>query len=291
MITIQSPAKINLFLDIIARRLDGYHDLVSLFIPVTLYDRVTIQTGNKAGKGPVFTSSGPYAVRMGKESENLVLKAVRAIEKTKDIDVSRLDIHLEKNIPVGAGLGGGSSNAAATILALNKMFELDLIEEEMEQIASFLGSDCPFFIRSRASLVKGRGEILHPVDFKRQLHLVIIKPEVSISTGKAYSSLLPEDLGTKTNVSDVLEWVKGGADSLPELHNTFQTALDDEKVEITEACARLEEEGADFALMSGSGSACFGLFSSKEKALSARDALTGEYQAWYAENHVPGNQD
>jgi len=175
-----APAKINISLKIVGRRNDGFHELATLIAPISLYDEIGIE---KAGKGIRFHCDEP-TIPQG--DENLVVQAAKAFfEKTK-IE-PRISIELRKKIPHGAGLGGGSSDAASVLLTLNELFEAKLPREALAQIAEPIGSDIPFFLFQSAALCKGHGEMVSPVKLNRQFSILLLKPAFAVSTAWAYS--------------------------------------------------------------------------------------------------------
>ena len=175
-----APAKINLSMRILQRRSDGFHEIETFIAPVSLCDRIDIE---KQGRGIDFTCDDP-SVPTG--DENLVVRAAKAFfERTKQ--KGGVSIRLQKRIPHGAGLGGGSSDAAATLLALNQLFETKLPREALARIAETIGSDVPFFLFESAAVCKGRGELVMPIKLRGRLSILLLKPEFAVSTAWAYS--------------------------------------------------------------------------------------------------------
>jgi 4-diphosphocytidyl-2-C-methyl-D-erythritol kinase len=179
---ILAPAKINLSLKILGRRNDGFHELDMLIAPISLYDEIRIEKAGLA-KGINFRCDDP-SVPQG--DDNLAIRAARAFFETTKIDPA-VSIELKKKIPHGAGLGGGSSDAASVLLALNELFDVKLSREALAQISEPIGSDVPFFIFQSAALCKGRGEMVTPVKLNRQFSILLLKPAFAISTSWAYS--------------------------------------------------------------------------------------------------------
>ena len=178
MIEIQAPAKINLNLRILGKRADGFHDLETLMTPVALHDTLSI---SKHQSGLRFTCS-----REDLESDdNLVIRAVRLLERESKQSLP-LHIHLEKRTPSGAGLGGGSSDAAAAFKAVRDLYELDVSNQSLERLAAELGSDIPFFIQGKTAWCKGRGERIEPIDFPWKLDVLLIRHPLEIPTPWAY---------------------------------------------------------------------------------------------------------
>jgi len=175
-----APAKINLSLKILGRRTDGFHEIETLIVPISLCDEIKI--ANQA-RGIDFQCDEPS---VPKGDENLVVRAAKAFfEQTQQ--KGGVAIELQKKIPHGAGLGGGSSDAAATLLALNQIFEMKLSREELAKLGSTIGSDVPFFLFGSAAMCKGRGEIVAPVKLKEKLSILLLKPDFGVSTSWAYS--------------------------------------------------------------------------------------------------------
>jgi 4-diphosphocytidyl-2-C-methyl-D-erythritol kinase len=177
-----APAKINLSLKIIGRRNDGFHEIDTLIAPISLYDKIRIDKG-APGKGIEFRCDDP-SVPPG--DDNLAVRAAKAFFETTKIEL-RVLIELEKKIPHGAGLGGGSSDAASVLLALNELFDAKLSAETLAKMAAPIGSDVPFFLFRSAGLCKGHGEIVTPIKLKRKLSILLLKPAFAVSTGWAYS--------------------------------------------------------------------------------------------------------
>jgi len=260
-------AKINIGLKILRKRPDAYHDLESVFYPVQLRDILEILPDHPMlnDKGTEISAAGPAhqmpdkiflsGLPLPASPENLCLKAVQLFRKQHEIPEVR--IHLHKKIPAGSGLGGGSSDASFTLLALNAIFDCGLTSDLLEQYASQLGSDCPFFIKNSPMLASGRGDILDPVPLSLAgYHLVIVFPEISVSTSEAYRMVLPS--GSGPFLRDIIqrkpeEW-KG------HVCNCFEEAVFARHPEIGRIKESLDESGAVYASMSGSGSAVYGIF-------------------------------
>jgi len=177
-----APAKINLSLKILGRRNDGFHELETLIAPISLYDEIRINKG-RSGKGIEFRCDDP-SVPQG--CDNLAVRAAKAFFEATKIDPA-VSIELKKKIPHGAGLGGGSSDAASVLLALNKLFDVKLSREALAEMAATIGSDVPFLIFQSAARCEGRGEIVTPVKLQRQFPILLLKPGFAISTAWAYS--------------------------------------------------------------------------------------------------------
>jgi 4-diphosphocytidyl-2-C-methyl-D-erythritol kinase len=204
---ILAPAKINLSLRILGGRADGFHEIETLISPISLYDKIDVE---KQNRGIDFTCDDPT---LSTGEDNLVVRAAKAFfEKTKI--KNGVSIKLEKEIPHGAGLGGGSSDSAATLRALNELFEAKLSREELARIGGTLGSDVPFFLFESAAVCKGRGEIVEPARLKTKLSILLLKPEFGVSSAWAYShwqnskavpgvSYKPQSVDGQTLVNDL----------------------------------------------------------------------------------------
>jgi 4-diphosphocytidyl-2-C-methyl-D-erythritol kinase len=177
-----APAKINLSLKILGRRNDGFHEIDTLIAPISLYDEIRIDKG-RLGKGIEFRCDEPSVPQGG---DNLAVRAAKAFFEAAKIDPA-VSIELKKKIPHGAGLGGGSSDAASVLLALNKLFDVKLSREALAEMAAPIGSDVPFFIFQSAARCEGRGEIVTPVKLQRQFSILLLKPAFAVSTAWAYS--------------------------------------------------------------------------------------------------------
>jgi 4-diphosphocytidyl-2-C-methyl-D-erythritol kinase len=243
-------AKINLGLYITEKRQDGFHNLETVFFPVGWSDALEFVLADKFQ----FTASGiPIS---GDPEANLVVKAYRLLQK--DFDVPVLKIHLHKQIPFGAGLGGGSSDAAFMLRMLNKTFELGLDEGALLKYAAILGSDCPFFIQNKPVYATGRGEIMQETTVSLNgMFILLVKPLVEVATAKAFQFVVPK----KSEVSlpellclPVSEWKE-------KVVNQFESSVFQQYPEIGLVRQKLYDSGAVYASMSGSGSCVFGLFS------------------------------
>jgi len=176
---LQAPAKINLSLEVRGKREDGFHEIESLMVPVSLADTLSIETG---GSGIEFTCSD---TSLPADDTNLVVRAAKLFFQRQQIDAG-VKIELDKRIPHGAGLGGGSSDAATTLIALDRIFETKLDTQTLSEMAAELGSDIPFFVYQSAAVCRGRGEIVTPVNFPNRLPLLLLKPAFGVPTPWAY---------------------------------------------------------------------------------------------------------
>ena len=248
-------AKINLGLFVTEKRNDGFHNIESIMVPIRLHDVLEVVESEGLG-GISFTSTG---LKIGGDPEsNLVVKAYRLLQQ--DVSLPSVDVCLHKVIPMGAGLGGGSADASFFLLALDKLFALGLNDDLLLKYAAILGSDCPFFIKNQSALATGRGEVLKSlsVDLKDK-YIVLVHPGIHVGTAWAYSQITPLERSSSLSEliqKDIKEW--SGS-----LVNDFEPVVAAEHPRVGTIRDALHEMGADFAAMSGSGSAVFGLFSKK----------------------------
>jgi 4-diphosphocytidyl-2-C-methyl-D-erythritol kinase len=249
-------AKINLGLMIKGKRPDGYHDIETVFYPVGLCDALELVRDLSGNGKDILTVTG-YALQ-GRSEDNIVVKALKKLREA--FPIPPLGIHLHKNIPVGAGLGGGSSDAACMLQTLKKIFGLPLGKEELRMIAGTLGSDSPFFIDCLPAFATGRGESLTPLNnFLSGFHIVLVNPGIQVSTKEAYEEcipLMPEVSLFETIRKPVYEW----KDSL---FNDFEKSVFIRYPEIRVVKGKLYESGAIYSSMSGSGSTVYGIFNEK----------------------------
>jgi 4-diphosphocytidyl-2-C-methyl-D-erythritol kinase len=253
--------KINLGLHVLSRRPDGYHAIHTCFYPVPWTDVLEAIPAEKFS----FTCTGlPIP---GPSENNLCVKAYGLLKN--DFDLPPIQAHLHKLVPMGAGLGGGSADAAQFLRIVNELFSLKLTREQLSGYASRLGSDCSFFLDPAPALGSGRGEILEPVAVSlKGLYLVIVSPVVHVSTADAYAGVTPgpprEDL-RKTLARPVGEWKDN-------LVNDFEKSIFKRFPELAGIKERLYDAGALYASMSGSGSSVFGLF---DKHVDREDLFPG----------------
>lgn len=250
-------AKINLGLNITERRADGYHNLESLFLPVNWHDILEIIPSE--GTETLLTVYGKQPDCS--PEDNLVIRAYRKIKEIKDIPA--VDIYLEKIIPEGAGLGGGSSDAAFMLKGLNELFNLNFSQKDLAEIASTLGADCTFFIYNKPMIATGIGTTLTEYDFDTKgLYIVIVKPDILVSTKKAYSGVHP--LAWETHLTTLLK-----ENRFEEIQNDFEYSIFLLYPELASIKNDLYRNGAIYASMSGSGSAIYGLFDNQDSAKTA----------------------
>ncbi len=264
---ILSPAKINLFLQIVGKRQDGYHDLLSLMCCISLYD--TISLSFQVNKTSVSCNN-----KMVPENEtNLTVKAANLFFKTLN-KAEYVHIDIDKQIPVGAGLGGGSSNAAAVLSGLNRYYNFPFSADQLISMGITIGSDVPFFLFRKPALVSGMGEKLESFNGLELLHILLIYPGFSVSTADIYGKL---NLGlTKCkNKNKNYRFKEQKYDVVANLFNDLETVTASIYPDIALAQKALLTHGAMGALMSGSGPTVFGLFSDIDKVHEAYNALSG----------------
>ncbi len=266
-------AKLNIGLDVLRKRPDGFHDLESLFIPYKgLQDDLEISEASKFsveiikdGRRMDGTVPGEWDPK-----KDLVVRAYQLLKR--DFDLPPVAIRLQKNIPVGAGLGGGSADAAFTLMALDEMFDLYMPYVVLEDYAAELGSDCPFFIHNEPMYVTGRGEVLEPFDIPQldDYTIEVVTPGVSVSTKEAYAGIVPAM--PETSLRELLalpveQWRDAG------VKNDFEHTVFAAHPELADLKRELYERGAVYASMSGSGSAFFGIFPIPSSRLATSSVL------------------
>ena len=249
-------AKINLGLNIFGKREDGFHDLETIFYPVKIIDALEIVENTDTEK-ITFTTTGNTV--QGDPTDNLCVKAFHLI-KNDFPKIPSAKMHLHKNIPMGAGLGGGSSDASAVLLLLNKLFDLNISTKKLHEYALQLGSDCPFFITNKPCFASGRGEQLRAVGIDLSNYkILVVHPAVHVNTALAFQGLeqsnfsLPGELQSNI-LRDISTW-QGT------VKNDFELSVFKQFPEIEAIKNKLYEAGAIYSSMSGSGSAVYGIFS------------------------------
>ena len=255
---IKANCKINIGLDVLRKRKDGYHDLSTVMVPVEgLYDVVEVVLAG--GEENEFHSMG-LVVDCPAE-QNLCIKAARLMQQR--YDVGKVSITLDKRVPFGAGLGGGSSDATAVLVAMNDIFSLSLDEPTLIALAAELGSDTAFFVRNSPQLCEGRGEIMTPINLNLTgLWLVLVKPDEGVSTREAYAGVKPA-VPARSLVERLADPITQWQGSVK---NDFEPSVFAAHPVIADVKQQLLDAGAVYASMSGSGSTVFGLFDSKENA-------------------------
>lgn len=265
-------AKINIGLQVTERRPDGYHNLDTVFYPIPIQDALEVVVAEDADYDCRLHVSG-ISIE-GEMDNNLVVRAYRLL--ACDYTLPSVDIYLHKHIPTGAGLGGGSADASFMLRLLNDMFELGIATEQLESYATKLGADCPFFITSKPVYATGIGNEFHPIELDLSgWYIVVVKPDVFVSTKEAYSMVKPEKPEVTLDekiVHPITEWRET-------ISNDFEKgifALHPELAEIKEILYAL---GAKYAAMSGSGSALFGLFEAPVEEIEK------QFEGYFCEQH------
>jgi 4-diphosphocytidyl-2-C-methyl-D-erythritol kinase len=267
-----SYAKINLALSVLGRRTDGYHDIQTIFQSIRLHDELEFRDSAQLQlQCENFPDIRP--------EDNLVWKAASLLASTL-AEKRGVSITLKKRIPAGAGLGGGSSNAAVTLLALRRFWSIEMSDSDLSALAAKLGSDVPFFLNGGTALGVGRGEIIHSLPDILPEHMVVIFPGIHVYTAEAYRS---PNLGLTSSTEDLriqrfFGQVQDGKRALTGIFNDFEVSILAAYPGILEAKSFLESQGAIVSMLSGSGSSVFGFFSDEESASAAARAALRE--AW-----------
>jgi len=250
-VRVKAPAKINLFLRVLRRRSDGYHDIETIFQALTLHDELVLRAAS--GKSSLAVPGHPEL----EHEDNLVLKAVSLLERETGHKLS-VEIRLKKNIPIGGGLGGGSSDCAATMLALRKLFNLDLSDDALAKLGRSLGADVPFFLIGGTAVAEGIGELLTPVDLVFDHQVLLVNPGFPVSTARVYAEF-SRTLTGKNSESTVWDVLKGRSGFEDLLENDLQRVAEGLYPVIGEIASVLRMHGLKRSLMSGSGPTVFAL--------------------------------
>ncbi|MDO8549497.1 MAG: 4-(cytidine 5'-diphospho)-2-C-methyl-D-erythritol kinase [Ignavibacteria bacterium] len=272
---VKAPAKVNLGLHVISKRDDGYHNIETIFYPIKLYDVLTF---NKS-KSFRFTSDNE---EMNKSSDNLIIKAKDLLEEETKQKIS-VHIHLKKNIPIGGGLGGGSSDAAAALKSLNNFMNLNLDDIQLKSLALRLGSDVPFFLDPKPCFASSRGEKLEQKDLKINYSILVINPVIHISTKWAYSNIIPK--APVFNLEYLTQKHLDAPDKLSgTIKNDFEDIVFEKYPEIKKLKGELNESSALFVLMSGSGSSLFAIYKDNLSAEQIMNKLKTKYFTFLQKN-------
>ena len=263
-------SKINIHLKVLAKRKDGFHNLESIFQRISIADYLSL------GKSSVSYGCTVESPLLSVPADNTLTKAWEAFRNATDVDAG-IRVRLIKNLPAGSGLGAGSSDAAALLTAVNKLFAMPLSDTELTALALQVGSDVPFFLKESAGVVTGRGELFEPIQTRTDCFGILIWPDVQSSTKEAYS-LLDQQKGMLSGEHEAWGYEKLVAQyqapfKVWRFVNDFQPVLEQRYPVIAQARKELYEQGAEFAQMSGSGSAVFGLFGSENLMASAFQTL------------------
>ncbi|MGZ2370877.1 4-(cytidine 5'-diphospho)-2-C-methyl-D-erythritol kinase [Ancylomarina sp. YFZ004] len=254
-----SNAKINIGLNIVEKRSDGFHNIETVFFPINMRDAIEI--ADSKGNSPYTFSASGIPINI-EAKDNIVVKAYELIKAKYNFPAQ--DIHLHKKIPFGAGLGGGSANAAYMIKLLNQKFKLGMSIEEMEDEVKKLGSDCAFFIKNEPAFAVEKGDKLSSIDLDLSgYHILLIKPDVHISTPEAYANIKAQkqEISLEELIKQPIETWKSS------IKNDFENSIFPKHSLLAIIKEELYEEGAIYAAMSGSGSSMFGLFKNEPNIL------------------------
>lgn len=269
---VNAPAKLNLFLHVGARAEDGYHAIASLAVFLDLADRLHF---SRVTRGVSLDVTGPFAAAAGNGESNLVMRAIRAF------GVDGLAIALEKNIPVAAGLGGGSADAAATLRALDALFPRRHSADEIARIALSLGADVPMCLASTPVFAQGRGERLTPAPAMPVLPMVLVNPRVSVATAQVFGALkhrsgahFPAHPARFETVGSLTHWLEHTTNDLEAPARSIAPVIGD-------VLAALRAQSPLFAAMTGSGATCFAIFESLDLANKAAAALRNQHETWW----------
>jgi len=273
-----APAKINAYLRIVGRRSDGYHLLNSLMIPVSLYDKIDVQVDEKPAGIKLTCSDLAIPV----DETNLAYKAAALLCRECTVTPA-ITLSLQKHIPSGAGLGGGSSNAAAVLKSLNTLLSLGLSEQRLCQLGARLGADVPFFIPCRPALVEGIGDILTTVSPFPYRWVVLVVPPFGVSTPWAYQRFDELPIASTAN-KELHKWKPGQWPEQALFVNDLERAVFPSHPQLVVIKSMLLSSGAEGALMSGSGSAVFGLFTDRDLAVKASGSLAEYGQTFLVES-------
>jgi 4-diphosphocytidyl-2-C-methyl-D-erythritol kinase len=267
-IDVKAWAKLNLSLDVSGRRDDGYHELVMIMQTVSLCDDVAVEI-----TGGEFSSQSNLRF-IPNDDRNLAVKAAKAFFSAAG-ESGGARININKRIPVGSGIGGGSADAAAVLRGLNRLYGGHFSPEALEEIGAGVGSDVPFCVRGGTQLAKGRGEILSPLPPLPKCSVVICKPDFSISTPELYRKLDSVQIKCRPDTQGIISALEAGdlAGVARRMYNVFESVPDHRRRSISAIRGALLDRGALGSVMTGSGSAVFGIFPDEAAARSARDGM------------------
>lgn len=285
-----APAKLNLFLYVIDKRDDGYHDILTLMQKVSLYDKIdiSIEEGNAisvriTGRGVPPAAGRPYNnMNTGNDipvnEKNTAYLATKLFFEHKAIEKKQVNITIEKHIPVESGMGGASSDAACVLKALNGLIP-SYTDGQLHELSKQVGSDVPFFMMEGAGLASGRGDTVKKVEIKDPLYYVVIKPDFGISTKRAYSQL---KILTKNKLPSMCDLALYGKDDIMRcLQNDLEMVTGRYTPEIKAIKEKLLSYGAKAAMMTGSGSCIFGIFYEEQEAETVFNKISAEYTTVY----------
>jgi 4-diphosphocytidyl-2-C-methyl-D-erythritol kinase len=264
-IELNSPAKINIGLNIVSKRKDGYHDLETIFYPLLLSDKMSFEQSNST---MLVTNS----FEINALDSNLITDSIKLMENELKREL-HVNVNLQKNIPIGAGLGGGSSNAATTLKAINQLYNLNLDYKALASFALQLGSDVPYFLTPVPSYATSRGELLTRFKLSLGYSILLVNPGIHISTKWAFKKIIPGK--NKSSLKALIEKSKMDLETMKEyVTNDFEEIVFREYPEVKNIKHKLYEYGAEFALMTGTGSTVFGIFRNLQKARKAEETFS-----------------
>lgn len=274
----KAPAKINLLLDVLHKRDDGYHEVEMVMTMVDLADRLEME---ELPRNTIIISSQAGYIPL--DEKNLAFQAAQLIKERYDVKQG-VYIHLTKNIPVASGLAGGSSDAAATLRGLNRLWQLNIPLEELQQLAGELGSDVPFCVRGGTVIARGRGEKLTQIEDPPQCWVILAKPPINLSTADVYGRLHVDEIQNRPSVSSMVDAIRRQRLDLVCRHmgNVLEEVTLRRYPEVQRLKDCMLRLGADGVLMSGSGPTVFGLVSKESKAVRIYNGLRGFCNEVYA---------
>ncbi|QGU00545.1 4-diphosphocytidyl-2-C-methyl-D-erythritol kinase [Candidatus Syntrophocurvum alkaliphilum] len=272
-ITIEAPAKINLTLDIKGKRDDGYHELETVMHQIDLLDYIKIEKTNEN------ISIQSENTQIPNNEENLAYKAAELFFQKNGIKRKGVNIFIQKNIPVGAGLAGGSTNAAGVLKGLNQLYAVNLDQKSLLKLGEYIGSDVPFCIMGGTALAKGRGEVLTPINTQK-LTILLVKPKYQLSTAEIYKNFAIDKVEENPNNGAFLEaWNNNDIINITSnIANVLESVSIAKYPEIANIKNKLKNLGALNAIMSGSGPTVFGIFNDRKRALNAHNYFKEQYQ-------------
>ena len=277
----KSYAKINIALNITKIREDGYHELDMIMVPLKLHD--SVQISELKGKKDNFVVMDDFSIKLG--HTNIAEVALRTVLTKAGIDNKKFLVFIHKLIPVQAGMGGGSSNAAATMKVTNTFLKLNISQEELLEMSKPIGSDVPFFIECKPARCKGKGEKLEPITVKNDYHVLIVKPEDGCSTKEVYAKFDEHPHYNAADIDNVIKALEEGDDDLLEksMGNSLQAVASELVPEIKVIIDKLKAKGLRLVMMTGSGSSVFALSTDKKLMKRIAKEIEQENPNYYVE--------
>ncbi len=274
----KSYCKINITLNVLGLRTDGYHNLETIIQSIDLYDEISFE---KNEEGKIILKSNCMQIPL--DETNLIYKGISKTLRYRQIKESDIGItvRIKKNIPIEAGLGGGSSNCATSIKATNEMFKLNLTVEEMIEIGNSIGSDVPFFITEGTGVVEGRGEIVRQIENNMEMYFLLVKPSKGLSTKEIFNKLEIKKLKKRSNIEKVEKSLKeGDYEKLKKSSfNVLQNICEKEIEIIRRIVEELEKGKSLLTLMSGSGSTVFGMYKTEEECVKMEKKILDKFKS------------